>query len=181
MTDVPDPATDRRLVGAYLERRDEASFVALYRAHTRALYRMAWRAGGLSPEEVEEVVQEAWTRAVVRLPSFRFDAALRTWLIGILIRCTLERARRGSRAGTVGAVADEPSGHTTPDLSVDLERAIARLPDGMREVFLLHDVEGLTHEEIGKCLDVTAGTSKSQLFAARKRLQQWIGRSDHGT
>ena len=60
---------------------------------------------------------------------------------------------------------------TAPDLAIDLDRAIASLPDGYRAVLLLHDVEGYTHEEIARLLDIDSGTSKSQLFHARRALR----------
>lgn len=148
--------------------------MALYRTHTPALYRLAWRIGGLTPDVVEDVVQDTWVRAAHKLETFRFESTLRTWLMGILIRRVQEHRRAHARHPPTGLVATEPSAATTPDLRVDLERAIAQLPDGMREVFLLHDVEGLTHEEIGRCLGVVAGTSKSQLFEARQRLRAWL-------
>lgn len=171
--------SDRELVHAFLRARDEASFVALYRAHTPALYRLAWRAGGLPPDAVDDVVQDTWIRASQKLDGFRFESALRTWLMGILLRRVQECRRALARDRFGAAPGPESSISTTPHLRVDLERAIAQLPDGMREVFLLHDVEGLTHEEIGQCLGVVTGTSKSQLFEARRRLRRWLVPHEH--
>lgn len=170
---------DRTLVGTYLKRRDDASFVALYRAHTPALYRMAWRLTNGDQDAAEEIVQDVWVRASQRLGTFRFESALRTWLIGVLIRCAAEQRRRRRAppdALDEHTLAIKPMQGTT----IDLERAIGRLPAGMREVFLLHDVEGLTHEEIALCLGMSSGTSKSQLFEARQRLRLWLGRMEHG-
>lgn len=167
--------SDLALVRAFLRDRDDSSFVALYRAHTPALYRMAWRIGGLSPEDVDDVVQDTWVRAALKLDTFRFESALRTWLIGILVHRVQEQRRTRARIPVTGSPPRELSASTTPHLQVDLDRAIANLPDGMREVFLLHDVEGFTHEEVGRCLGVVAGTSKSQLFEARHRLRMWLG------
>jgi RNA polymerase sigma-70 factor (ECF subfamily) len=170
---------DRRLVEAYVTERDEASFLALYRAHTPALYRMAWRLGGQSPEDADEIIQDVWVRAAAKLATFRFESALRTWLVSILIRRVSEHRRRP--ALTLASVnAPEPAVRMTPALSIDLERSIAALPAGMREVFVLHDIEGLTHEDIGACLGIAEGTSKSQLFQARERLRRWLGRTGHG-
>lgn len=167
--------SDLALVRAFLRDRDDLSFVSLYRAHTPALFRMAWRIGGLTPEDVDDVVQDTWVRAAHKLDSFRFESALRTWLIGILVHRVQEHRRARARIAVADLPAREPSVSTTPHLQVDLERAIANLPDGMREVFLLHDVEGFTHEEVGRCLGVAGGTSKSQLFEARHRLRAWLG------
>lgn len=172
---------DRQLVQQFLARRDEASFLQLYRRHTPALYRMAWRMSDLPPAAVDDIIQDTWLRAADRLQTFRFESAVRTWLIGILIRCVREEWRRAARhPRPAGDALVDGGAVTTPHLTVDLERAVAQLPDGMREVFVLHDVEGLTHEEVGTCLGVTAGTSKSQLFAARQRLRLWFGRTRHG-
>lgn len=100
---------------------------------------------------------------------FRGDASLRTWLAGFTINCCRERWRRREsipdETGEAGAL--EPLGDR-----LDLERAIASLPDGHREVFVLHDLEGYTHEEIAARLGIVAGTSKSQLARARSRLRE---------
>ncbi len=148
--------------------------MALYRAHTPALFRMAWRMGGVA-EHVDDAVQETWLRAARTLERFRFQSALRTWLISILVNCLHEFRRRQARSlNDVGIEVDaaEPAApRETPHLQIDLERAVALLPSGMRDVFVLHDVEGLTHEETAEALGVTAGTSKSQLFSARRRLR----------
>jgi RNA polymerase sigma-70 factor (ECF subfamily) len=170
MTVDPGAHDDRRLVEAYVTRRDEGSFLQLYRAHTPALFRMAWRLGGLSGPDVEDVVQETWLRAARSLDQFRFQSALRTWLTSVLINCVRE-ARRRIRDIT-GEEPPEPVAPTrAPGLQVDIERAVASLPSGMREVFVLFDVEGFTHEEIAGVLNIHAGTSKSQLFEARRKLR----------
>lgn len=165
-------SNDRRLVEAYLARRDDASFLALYRAHTPALYRTAWRMGGVPAAEIDDVVQETWLRAARGLARFRFQSALRTWLTGVLINCLQESRRRHPAAADSGDPEEPEARRSTPHLRIDLERAVASLPAGMRDVFVLHDVEGLTHEETAGVLDITAGTSKSQLFDARRKLRE---------
>jgi RNA polymerase sigma-70 factor (ECF subfamily) len=168
-----EPDDDRRLVEAYVSTRDEQSFRALYRAHTPALFRMAWRLGGLQAADVEDVIQDTWLRAARRLGEFRFQSTLRTWLIGVLINCLRERRRRPRFATDVpGTEPIAPVRHEA--LRIDIERAVAALPPGMREVFVLFDVEGLTHIEIAGLLDIQAGTSKSQLFAARRKLRELL-------
>jgi len=157
-----------------VSRRDENSFLQLYRAHTPALFRMAWRLGGLQAPDVEDVIQETWLRAARSLGQFRFQSTLRTWLTGVLINCMHEARRR-----TKEIAEDSPSEPVAPSrstgLQVDIERAVASLPAGMREVFVLFDVEGFTHEEIAGVLNIHAGTSKSQLFAARRKLRNALG------
>lgn len=163
---------DTLLVEAYLRHGDDGSFLALYRAHTPALYRMAWRMGGVSEGEVDDVVQEAWLRAARSLGRFRFESSLRTWLTGILVHCLHEGRRRRSAGDALDECNEPEAPRRTPHLRIDLERAIAALPAGMREVFVLHDVEGFTHHEAADVLGVTAGTSKSQLSEARRKLRE---------
>ena len=163
---IPD---DRRLVAEYLMRRNEDSFLQLYRAHTPALFRMAWRLGGLSPADIEDVIQETWLRAASSMGRFRFESTLRTWLTSVLINCIHESRRR--KKEIADELPDSPAPSRSIGLEIDLERAVASLPPGMREVLVLHDVEGFTHEEIAGLLDVHAGTSKSQLFMARRKLR----------
>jgi RNA polymerase sigma-70 factor, ECF subfamily len=163
---IPD---DRRLVAEYLMRRNEDSFLQLYRAHTPALFRMAWRLGGLSPADVEDVIQETWLRAARSIGRFRFESTLRTWLTSVLINCIHESRRR--KTEIPGELPDLPAQSRSIGLEIDLERAVAALPSGMREVLVLHDIEGFTHDEIAGLLDVHAGTSKSQLFTARRKLR----------
>lgn len=169
--DHQSPGSDRLLVEAYLTRRDEGSFQQLYRAHTPALFRMAWRLGGLPAVDVEDVIQETWLRAARRLDQFRFQSALRTWLTSVLINCMHEAKRRRTDAGLDG-LAEPATSAGSPGLRVDIERAVAALPQGMREVFVLFDVEGFTHEEIANVLGIHIGTSKSQLSNARQKLRE---------
>lgn len=166
---------ERDQVEEFLKRRDERSFRRLYRAHTPPLYQTALRLAAGVEDDAAEIVQETWIRAVQRLGAFRWESGLRRWLTSIAVNCFREMVRRRSRT-----VADE--GIEIVDLNaaramrgaidrVDLERAIAQLPAGYREVLLLHDVEGYTHEEIGALLDIETGTSKSQLSRARKAMR----------
>lgn len=174
MSPGPESPDDRRLVELYVQRRDEDSFLQLYRAHTPALFRMAWRIGGLSMADAEDAVQETWLRAARSLAQFRFQSALKTWLTGVLINCIHEAKRR--KKDVYADSLQEPAVPPRPaGLKVDIDRAIASLPPGMREVFVLFDVEGFTHDEIAAALNIHAGTSKSQLFEARRKLRQALG------
>jgi RNA polymerase sigma factor (sigma-70 family) len=168
---------DRDLVGRFLDGRDEGAFRALYRAHTPYLWAFSLRLAGGRAGDAEELVQECWTRALERLDRFRGDSALRSWLGGILLNCWRE-GRRELRWLADGdpALADERTAPpATGPLRLDIENALTRLPDGSRAVLLLHDLEGLTHEEIGERLGIPAGTSKSRLFAARRGLRHHLG------
>lgn len=169
-------AQDRELVSAFLRARDEEAFRSLYRSHTPRLYRIAYRLLRGDPQTAEELIQNVWIRAVGRLPDFRWDSSLRTWLTGILINCVreAERERQPLRAVTqqpLEASMDPPAG---PE-RIDLERAVAGLPDGYREILVLHDIEGYSHREIAGLLGINEGTSKSQLSQARHAVRRRLG------
>jgi RNA polymerase sigma-70 factor (ECF subfamily) len=167
---------EREWAEALIHRGDEAAFRGLYRLHTPRLYGFTLRLLG-DATEAEDVVQETWVRAVRHLGGFRWRSALSTWLLGIGHNLCRERLRSRSRRQEREALVPVPAMATAPGgLRVDLERAIARLPDGCRAVLMLHDVEGWTHQEIGHRLGIAAGTSKSQLSEARRRLRSWLKR-----
>ena len=159
---------DRTLVRAFLA-GDEHAFRDLYRRHTPALYRIVWRLTGGRDEDAADVVQDVWLRAARRLDTFRWDAALPTWLTSIAINCLRERSRR-QQNGAV-PLTDEIPSWRSDEHRLDLEHAIQALPPGYREVVVLHDIEGFTHDEIAGLLGIETGTSKSQLFRARRALR----------
>lgn len=147
----------------------EDAFRALYRAHTPALYALALRLTGSDQSEAEDLVQETWVRATRRMSAFRGESALRTWLCGVLVNVRRERVRSAWRM--VGPLDVEPATPARDDTAFDLERAIAALPDGARDIFVLHNVYGYAHREIAELLGVVEGTSKSQLARARMLLR----------
>lgn len=168
------------LVAAFRRTRDERAFRALYRRHTPSLYAMAVRLTGGHEPDAEDIVQDTWIRAVDALDRFGWRSSLRTWLIGIAVNCHRERCRRD--AGLVPFDArdvpdrrsDSPARAGT---RIDLERAIAALADGYREVLVLFDIEGYTHREIATLLRIQEGTCKSQLSRARRALRQALADS----
>lgn len=166
-------ADERALCQAVVEAGDERAFRELYRRHTPAVYQLVLRMLGGSQPDAEDVVQETWIRAVRKLGSFRWESALRTWLCAIALNQARETLRRRSRA----PVTELPEGLELPARPtrdgerMDLERAIAKLPPGYRSVLVLHDIEGFTHEEISAHLEIAVGTSKSQLFDARRAMR----------
>jgi len=162
---------DRILVQRVLERGDERAFRQLYRRHTPYLYQFTLRILGGNELEAEDVIQETWIRAVEGLAGFRWQAQLRTWLGGIALNLCRGVFRRKDLAWLLPEEAPEPSVTPTSDDRLDLERALARLPDGYRTVLVLHDVEGFKHEEIASALGTTTGTSKSQLHRARRAVR----------
>jgi RNA polymerase sigma-70 factor (ECF subfamily) len=165
---------DRDLANAISAGGDELAFRELYRRHTPRLYQLMLRMMGSVPE-AEDVVQDTWVRAIERLEQFRWESRLSTWLIGIGMNLCRDRLRRSTRRGdvTLGGV-DRTTGSAHNEERIDLERAIAQLPLGYREVLLMHDVEGLTHVEIGERLGIAEGTSKSQLFFARRTMRRLL-------
>jgi RNA polymerase sigma-70 factor, ECF subfamily len=150
---------------------DEGAFRVLYQRHTPAMYAVALRMLARKIPEAEDAVQEAWLRAVRGLRAFRGDSTLRTWLIGITIRCALELIRRRRPEEEVMA---ERVMTSSPVVAIDLESAISQLPPGYRAVLILHDVEGYTHAEIGTLLGIEEGTSKSQLSRARQHVRRHL-------
>ena len=172
---------DRQLAAALLDERSEEAFRVLYRRHTPRLFQFVLRLLGGAESDAEDVVQETWIRATQGLERFRWESSLGTWLTGIALNCCRDFWRRTGREIVQGpedvASQAEPP-RMRHDERIDLERAIALLPTGYRAVFLLHDLEGLTHAEIAERFEITQGTSKSQLFAARRALRRLLGHSN---
>ena len=165
--------TDEELVERFARAADEAAFRELYRRHTPALYALALRLVGGAESDAQDAVQDTWVRACRGLPGFGWRSSLRTWLVGILINRAREMARRSGRLNEEELTEEsaQSAPPARPGEEIDLERAIARLPAGYRHVLVLHDVEGYTHEEICRLLEIGAGTSKSQLHHARRALR----------
>jgi len=168
---LADEASDRELAERVLRDGDEVAFRALYRRHTPYLLQFSLRILGGARADAEDVVQEAWIRATSNLDGFRWESAFRTWISGI----ALNRARDRLRSNGRELQAEAPIERSRPPASVpdriDLERAIAELPEGFRLVLVLHDIEGYTHAEIGERLGTEPASSRSQLSRARSRLR----------
>jgi RNA polymerase sigma-70 factor (ECF subfamily) len=166
--DLPDDVLIRRVA-----RGDEAAFVGLYRRHSPAIYGVLRRLVGADQAAATDLLQDTWIRAASRLASFRGEAQFRTWLIGIAINCAREWRRVGRREQARPLVEDRalaPSVHAT-----DVERVLAGLPLAFREILVLHDIEGYTHDEIARLLRVEPGTSKSRLSRAREMFRRrWM-------
>jgi RNA polymerase sigma-70 factor (ECF subfamily) len=153
---------------------DAVAIRDLYRRYAPRVHAVVRRLAG-DDALAEDWAQDAWVRAFRALPAFRGDARFSTWLHRIAVNSALHgrrwRDRRVSREAPLEPER-EPTGRTDQVvLRISLERAVDQLPEGMRQVLVLHDVEGYTHEEIGELLGIAAGTSKSQLFKARARLR----------
>lgn len=173
---------DRALAEQVWRDRDERAFRTLYRRHTPALYQFVLRLLGGNEPEAEDVVQEAWIRAVERLADFRWESSLKSWISGIALNVCRGLFRRKERRWITLTPGDEPAVEPPRDVElIDLEWAIASLADGYRAILVLHDVEGFTHEEIAERLDISANTSKSQLSRARRALRAALAEHRTGT
>ncbi len=180
---APSPAKprdgDAALVAA-AQGGDERALATIYRRYRPRVYSVVARLLGAA--DAEEVTQEVFVRAFRALDRFRAEAQISTWLYRIAVNAALsERGRRrverdraapATAAETVAAPA-APDGD--PALRARLTQALAALPPGYRAVLVLHDVEGLEHEEIAHILGCRAGTSKSQLHKARARMRELVG------
>jgi len=156
-----------------------AGFSEVYRTFSRPLYGTALRLLR-RPEEAEDALQETFLTLYRKAPDLA-AARLGAWLHRVLVNECIDRMRRGQRWRTTGV--DEDLAAVPPPQhgpSLDLERAVSRLPEKARLVFLLHDVEGFKHREMAGMLDLSEGTTKSQLFRARKMLREYIGRAPRG-
>jgi RNA polymerase sigma-70 factor (ECF subfamily) len=178
---VIDPASRQDEADvARAARGDRQAFERLYRLHVNRVYSLCARMVG-DRTRAEELTQDAFVRAWEKLDQFRGDSAFGTWLHRLAVNVVLndrqtESRRRGRQDDSIEDVDtmahDSVRAAVQPGLSIDLERAIAGLPPGARKVFVLHDVEGYTHDEIGEMLGVTAGGCKAQLHRARLLLRE---------
>ncbi|MBI1810185.1 MAG: RNA polymerase sigma factor, partial [Gemmatimonadetes bacterium] len=169
---------------ALATRGDRRAFERLYRAHVDRVFSLCVRMVG-DRGRAEELTQDAFVRAWEKLGQFRGDSAFGTWLHRLAVNVVLndrqtERRRRDKQDDGVEDMDALAFGDSRPEpvpgLSLDLEQAIAGLPPGARKVFVLHDVQGYTHEEIGEMLGVTAGGCKAQLHRARMLLREALTR-----
>jgi RNA polymerase sigma-70 factor (ECF subfamily) len=157
---------------------DRRAFERLYRRHAARIHSLAWRMMGAA--EAGEITQDVFVRAWQKLGTFRAEAAFGTWLYRVAVNVILARrstlAGRRARFLTEEALQSTPARPVTTDLGMDFENAIERLPEGARQIFVLHDVEGYKHDEIARMLGVTSGTSKAQLHRARMMLRRSLSR-----
>jgi RNA polymerase sigma-70 factor (ECF subfamily) len=170
----PDPASalvSRAVAG------DVDAFEELYRRSVGRVYGLCLRMCG-NRSIAEELTQEAFVRAWQKLPTFRGDSAFSTWMHRVTVNVVLgeqrSTGRRQSRESSAGEQWYGEHGATSerPGIAVDLERAIAALPNRARTVFVLHDVEGYKHSEIAEVANMAVGTSKAQLSRARQLLRK---------
>jgi RNA polymerase sigma-70 factor (ECF subfamily) len=177
-------AGDVRAADVELARRcqdgDATAFEEVYRAHAGRLYSLLFRMAG-SAQDAEDLLQDVFLHAYRKLGSFRGDSTLGTWLYRLAVNHCLDvlRGRRTKMQKATDSLDEEDAKEPAAAMPViptaisrlDLDRAIAKLPEGCRAAFVLHDVEGFEHHEVASLLGVSQGTSKSQVHKARMKLR----------
>ena len=157
---------------------DVDAFAELYARHSARIFSLAARMAG-SPDTGEDLLQEIFLQAHRKIAGFKGGSAIGTWLYRLALNHCLDfvRSRRARMDKATATIDDEgrspglSAPHDSPAERIDLERAMRQLPEGCREVFVLHDVEGYEHKEIAAMLGIAEGTSKSQVFKARMKLR----------
>jgi len=177
----PEAGHDRELAARCVA-GELGAFEELYRQQGLRIYNLAARMAG-NPADAEELVQEVFMLAYRKLDGFKGESALGTWLYRIAVNLCVDHLRsRQTRMGRVTDPLEDDEGQLRPIASgppaepqavarLDLDRAIEKLPASYRAAFVLHDVEGLEHREVGALLGIAEGTSKSLLHKARMRLR----------
>jgi RNA polymerase sigma-70 factor (ECF subfamily) len=169
---------DAALVAA-CRRGEQRAMEALYHQYKRRVFGLCHRIAGVS--DAEEVAQEAFVRIFRGLGSFRGDAQLGTWIYRLAVNAALSHVARRGRRSEIGdddhldKVAAPDEARRDPRLSDRVQAALDKLPGGYRAILVLHDIEGLSHEECAAILDCRIGTSKSQLHKARGKMRELLG------
>jgi RNA polymerase sigma-70 factor, ECF subfamily len=177
------------------QRGDAAAFESLYQAHSRRVYALCLRMAR-NPAEAEDLTQEAFLQMYRKIQTFRGDASFSTWLHRVTVNVVLMKLRRKKRNEVPleeGTERDENSSSPRSEFGeadvrlngsidrINLQRAIEQLPPGFKSIFILHDIQGYKHHEIGEILGCSAGNSKSQLHKARMRLRALLKRGVYGS
>jgi RNA polymerase sigma-70 factor, ECF subfamily len=156
---------------------DVSAFERVYEAHLSRVHSLVRRMAG--DRDTDELTQDVFVRVWQNLRSFRGDSAFGTWLHRLAVNVVIERfrtdtVRRKRLQDGEGLMDALPAPSRSRDLAMDFETALEKLPDGARQIFVLHDVEGYKHHEIGTLLEISAGTSKAQLHRARMMLRKHL-------
>ena len=167
---------DQRALIERARRGDASAHRALYETHVERIYRLTYRLTGLE-HLARELTQDTFVRAFGRIDDFRGESAFGTWLHTIAVSVTLNELKRRKRERARdapledAAMVTQSAPYSDPILREKLMAAVNDLPEGCRTVFMMHDSEGFTHQEIAAALGVTEGTSKAQLNRARGKLR----------
>jgi RNA polymerase sigma-70 factor, ECF subfamily len=157
---------------------DARAFEAVYRTHLPRVHSLVRRM--TAGRDADELTQDVFVRLWQKLATFRGDSSFTTWLHRLAVNVVIERfrtdqVRRGRLIDGEDIFEMLPGPAQTRDLGMDFEAALEKLPDGAREIFVLHDIEGYKHHEIATLLEISAGTSKAQLHRARMMLRRHLG------
>lgn len=168
-----DQITIRRAING-----DESALRAIWTQHAPRIDALVRRLVG-DPDQAADVAQEVWIQIFRALPGYRGDSQFSTWAHRIAVNRTLNALRSLKRISTSEVEIEEDSSIVDHDgdrsmLAQTIDEAVQKLSPGARQVFVLHDVEGYTHEEIATELGITSGGSKSQLFKARAKLRRLL-------
>ena len=178
VTDSMEPMeTDAAIVRRAID-GDERAMRLLWNQHAPHVDAIVRRLAG-DPDLAQDIAQEVWIQIFRALPSWRGDAKFSTWVHRVAVNRTFNALRRTRRVAAAETGIEEDSASVEQDgersmLAATIEEAANKLSPGARTVFLLHDVEGYTHEEIASELGITPGGSKSQLFKARAKLRRLL-------
>jgi len=158
---------------------DERALRSLWARHAPHIDMVVRRLVGGDPDVAADIAQEVWIQIFRALPSYRGDSQFSTWAHRIAVNRTLNALRKTRRLANLETDVKEDSASVEPDndrsfVAQSIEEAASKLSPGARAVFMLHDVEGYTHEEIATELGITTGGSKSQLFKARAKLRKLL-------
>jgi RNA polymerase sigma-70 factor (ECF subfamily) len=158
---------------------DEAALRVLWTRHAPHIDMVVRRLVGFDQDLAEDIAQEVWIQIFRALPGYRGDSQFSTWAHRIAVNRTLNALRRTRRLAAIETPVEEDSASVEMDtersfVAASIDAAAAKLSPGARAVFVLHDVEGYTHEEIAQELGITSGGSKSQLFKARAKLRKLL-------
>lgn len=139
-----------------------------------------------APEDAEDMVQEVFIQIVKKVHMFKGESALATWIHRVAVNQCLMKLRVLKKRILIESVSEDneehdallegESKHPSYDLQIDIKEAINKLPQGYKNVFILHDLEGFEHQEIAQMLGCAEGTCKSQLFKARQKMRKVLNK-----
>ena len=157
---------------------DERAMRQLWSLHAPRIDAVVRRLVG-DPDTAQDIAQEVWIQIFRALPTYRGDSRFTTWAHRIAVNRTLNALRSARRIQTNETEIEEDTASVEHDgdraiLAATIDAAVQQLSPGARAVFVLHDVEGYTHEEIAAEMGITSGGSKSQLFKARAKLRRLL-------
>ena len=181
MTELSGPAREDADLVSLAQAGQVEAFERLYRENVGRVHAVCLRMTR-DPAQAEDLTQEAFIRAWRKLKSFRGDSAFSTWMHRLTVNLVLTHLRsEGRRTSRVTVTDDLESVDKTgvrpaTRERIDLEAAIAQLPPGARQVFVLYEIEGYRHDEIAAMMGIASGTTKAQLHRARRMLREVLTR-----